>query len=59
VLDADPIANLRNTASLRYVVKNGRVYDANTLDEVAPRARALPQQDWRNLMPAGVRAGIR
>jgi hypothetical protein len=59
VMDADPIANIRNTSTLKYVIKNGRVYDANTLDEVAPRARALPQQDWRNLQPAGVRAGIR
>ncbi|MGH7463885.1 MAG: amidohydrolase family protein, partial [Longimicrobiales bacterium] len=59
VLDADPLADLRNTNSLRYVMKNGRLYDAGTLDEVWPRQRALPLQYWRNDAPNGLRAGIR
>ncbi|HSL70430.1 MAG TPA: amidohydrolase family protein [Longimicrobiales bacterium] len=59
VLDKDPLADLRNTNSLRYVMKNGRLYDANTLDEVAPRARPLARQYWQEMAPTGVRAGIR
>lgn len=59
VLDADPLADLRNTNSLRYVMKNGRLYDAGTLDEVWPRQRTLPVQYWRNDAPNGVRAGVR
>jgi Tol biopolymer transport system component len=59
VLDADPLANLRNTTSLRYVMKNGRLYDATTLDEVWPRQRPLPAQHWQNEAPNGLRAGIR
>ncbi len=58
VLDDDPLTNFRNTLSLRYVMKNGRLYDANTLDEVWPRQRPLPTPPWRNDGPDGVRAGI-
>ncbi|HEX6308696.1 MAG TPA: amidohydrolase family protein [Longimicrobiales bacterium] len=59
VLDADPLADLRNTTSLRYVMKNGRLYEAATLDEVWPRQRALPAQYWQNDAPSGLRAGVK
>ncbi len=59
VLDEDPLEDLRNTVKLRYVMKNGRLYDANTLAEVWPRQRPLPSPTWRNLGPQGVAAGIR
>jgi hypothetical protein len=57
VLDRDPLTNIRNTNSVSLVMKNGRVYDANTLDEVYPRQKALPKQQWMTGAPA-VRAGI-
>jgi Tol biopolymer transport system component len=59
VLDEDPLADIRNSAALQYVMKNGRLYEADTLDEVWPRQRPLPVPAWRNLGPAGVAAGIR
>ena len=59
VLDADPIQDLRNVAKLKYVMKNGRLYEAETLNEVWPTPRPLPTQSWRMLGPSGVRAGIR
>jgi hypothetical protein len=59
VLDADPLADLRNVARLRYVMKNGRLYEGETLNEVWPTARPLPTPHWRRLGPDGVRAGIR
>ncbi|MEX2284663.1 MAG: amidohydrolase family protein [Gemmatimonadota bacterium] len=59
VLDRDPLADLRNTTALRYVVKNGRVYNAETLDEIYPRERKLPAQFWQDVGLGGVRAGIR
>ncbi|UCD23644.1 MAG: PD40 domain-containing protein [Gemmatimonadota bacterium] len=59
VLNEDPLADLRNTVELRYVMKNGRLYDADTLDEVWPRQRALPTPHWRAQGPQGVAAGIR
>jgi Tol biopolymer transport system component len=39
VMDANPLENIRNTNTLRYVMKTGRLYDANTLDEVWPRQK--------------------
>ncbi|HSJ08740.1 MAG TPA: amidohydrolase family protein, partial [Longimicrobiales bacterium] len=59
VLDADPLADLRNTTSLRYVMRNGRLYDAASLAEVWPRQRPLPAQQWSGEAPNGVRAGVR
>lgn len=59
VLDADPLENLRNTVRLRYVMKNGRLYEGETLNEVWPRQRPLPPQPWRDQSPRGVQAGIR
>jgi hypothetical protein len=59
VLDDDPLADLRNTVRLRYVMKNGRLYEAETLNEVWPRQRSLPTPHWQHLDPEGVSAGIR
>lgn len=59
VLDKDPLANIRNTNTIDLVMKNGRVYDANTLDEVWPRQRKLAAQQWMTEAPLGVGAGIR
>jgi hypothetical protein len=46
VLDANPLENIRNTNTIRYVMKNGRVYDGNTLAEIWPRQRAVARQWW-------------
>lgn len=42
ILSADPLVTIGNTRSIDQVMKNGRLYDAKTLDEVWPRQRALP-----------------
>lgn len=31
VMEADPLTDLRNTVRIRYVIRNGRIYDAETL----------------------------
>jgi Tol biopolymer transport system component len=59
VLRDDPLADLRNTVTLQYVMKNGRLYAADTLHEVWPRQRPLPTPPWQHQEPAGVAAGIR
>lgn len=51
VLDADPVDDLRNTTSLRYVIKGGRLYDADTLDEQWPRKRPLGPLYWHRDRP--------
>ncbi len=42
ILDKNPLENIRNTNSVNKVMKNGRLYDGNTLDEVYPTARKAP-----------------
>lgn len=44
ILDADPLADIVNARAIGLVMKNGRIYDAETLDEVWPRTRPLPAQ---------------
>jgi hypothetical protein len=51
VLDANPLDNLQNSTSIRYVMKNGRLYEASTLAEVWPRQRPLPSEWWWRLEP--------
>jgi len=46
VLDQNPLENLRNSKSIRYVMKNGRLYDGDTLAEVWPRARSVDRAWW-------------
>jgi len=47
VLDKNPLENIRNSDSVHYVMQNGRLYDAATLDEIAPRARKRPPFWWQ------------
>lgn len=42
ILDKNPLENLRNTNTVNKVMKNGRLYDGNTLDEVYPTIRKAP-----------------
>jgi Tol biopolymer transport system component len=46
VLDKNPLDDIHNTNSIRYVMKNGRLYDGNTLDEMWPRVKPVPRQWW-------------
>jgi cytosine/adenosine deaminase-related metal-dependent hydrolase len=50
VMDANPLDDIRNTNTLRYVMKNGRLYDANTLDELWPRQKKANFY-WQNGEP--------
>ena len=63
VLDANPLDDIKNTNTIRYVVKNGRVYEGNTLNEVWPRQRPMPKQWWMThdalVPPDGAAAGTR
>ncbi|HUF30907.1 MAG TPA: amidohydrolase family protein, partial [Gemmatimonadaceae bacterium] len=48
VLSANPLDDIRNTTSIRYVMKNGRLYDAGTLAEIWPRQRPAPRFWWED-----------
>jgi Tol biopolymer transport system component len=54
IMDQNPLENIRNTNTIQYVMRNGRLYDANTLDELAPTKRKAPDFDWHSAMPVGV-----
>jgi Tol biopolymer transport system component len=58
VLDKDPLDNLRNTNSIRLVMKNGRLYEGDTLNEIWPRQRPAADQPWRHATP-NTQSGIR
>ncbi len=58
VLDANPLENIRNTNTIRYVMKNGRIYEGDTLNEIWPTQRKAPDEPWRHVGPA-VQSGIR
>ncbi|MEP6691861.1 MAG: amidohydrolase family protein [Gemmatimonadaceae bacterium] len=58
VLDKNPLDDIKNTSSIRFVMKNGRMYEGNTLDEVYPQQRKLPTFVWQGggpTVPAGIR----
>ncbi|MFC4312336.1 amidohydrolase family protein [Steroidobacter flavus] len=55
ILDRDPLADIVNTQSLRFVMKNGRLYDAETLDEVWPRQQPLQAQWFWSEAPQATR----
>lgn len=58
VLDANPLDDLRNTNKISYVLKNGRMYRADTLDEVWPEPRKASPFTWKIPRPEGI-PGIR
>ena len=53
IMNDNPLENIKNTNTIMYVMKNGRLYDGDTLDEVWPRQRPLSAQGFRLDEPAG------
>ena len=59
VLDKNPLENIRNTNSVRYVMKNGRLYESRTLNEIYPRKRNAPSRWWGDEKPGNSLPGIK
>ncbi|MEO1652292.1 MAG: amidohydrolase family protein, partial [Bacteroidota bacterium] len=51
ILDQNPLDNIRNTNTVRYVMKNGRLYDGNNLDEIHPISQKAKTFDWHSPKP--------
>ena len=51
VLNENPLEDLQNTTAIQYVMKGGRLYDGETLNEVYPRERELEPQWWEGRTP--------
>ena len=46
VLDKNPLEDIKNTNTIRYVMKNGRLYEGSTLNEVWPRQKPIARLWW-------------
>jgi len=57
VMDANPLDNIRNTNTIRYVMKNGRLYDGSNLNEIYPREKPAADEPWRHVSPTSVGGG--
>ncbi len=51
ILDKNPLINIRNTNSVKYVMKNGRLYEGDSCDEVYPQKRKLIKTEWNYEKP--------
>ena len=54
ILDKNPLDDIRHSNTIRYVMKNGRLYDGNTLDEVAPRQKKAQPAEQGAQAPVGL-----
>jgi imidazolonepropionase-like amidohydrolase len=46
VLDRNPLDDIRNTNSVRYVMKNGELFEGDTLTQIWPTRKELPKFWW-------------
>ncbi len=53
VLNKDPLADVHDTSSIRYVMKNGELFEGDTLDRIWPDAKPLPPLWWWDEKKAG------
>lgn len=51
ILDKNPLDDIRNTNTLSQVMKNGRLYDANTADQLYPNQVKLDRREWQEEKP--------
>ena len=51
VLDQNPLDDIHNTNTIEYVMKNGELFQGNTLDEIYPEQKPLPALWWWNEKP--------
>jgi Tol biopolymer transport system component/imidazolonepropionase-like amidohydrolase len=46
VLEQNPLTDIRNTNTIRYVMKNGELYEGETLEQLWPAQKKLEKQYW-------------
>jgi Tol biopolymer transport system component/imidazolonepropionase-like amidohydrolase len=51
ILDKDPLTDIKNSDSIRWVMKGGELYEGDTLNQVWPTAKPLDQQYWWGIEP--------
>jgi imidazolonepropionase-like amidohydrolase len=53
VMDKNPLENIRNTESIRYTMVNGRLYDAETMNEMGNHNKSRGKFHWETARNAG------
>jgi len=53
ILAKDPLQDIHNTNTVRFVMKNGELFEGDTLDETWPVHKPLPKSWWADEAPAG------
>lgn len=54
ILNANPLENIRNSNSVDFVIKNGRMYKGETLEQVWPVQKPAAAYSWQNAKPEGL-----
>jgi len=54
IMDKNPLEDIRNTNTIDLVMKNGRLYKGDNLDEVYPRDKKAPKFEWHQAAPVNV-----
>ncbi|MEM9984022.1 MAG: amidohydrolase family protein [Bacteroidota bacterium] len=54
IMDGNPLEDIRQTNTVRYVMKNGRLYQGDSLNEIYPEQRTAPSFQWEGGAPVGV-----
>ena len=54
ILSGNPLDDIRNTNTITHVMRNGRLYNANTLDEEYPRKKKADKFWWHESKPEGL-----
>jgi len=59
ILDQNPLENMRNTNSVRYVMKNGRLYEGETLNQTYPENKLAGPFWWKQEKPDNGLPGVK
>ena len=51
ILDKNPLDNIRNTNTIQYIMKNGRLYDGDNLNEFKTGNQKLDRTEWLDKKP--------
>jgi cytosine/adenosine deaminase-related metal-dependent hydrolase len=51
VLDANPLQDITSVKRVKYVMRNGQLFDSMTLDELWPRQHKRETPWWLNWLP--------
>ena len=57
ILEENPLDDIRNTNTVRWVMKNGEIYEGDTLTRIWPTRRELPPLWWWESEAGGVVTG--